>query len=398
MSGRLLHPATLAGFATLLTWGWLLLFHGRFWRLSERLADNLAVPARWPSVTAVVPARDEADVIATSLGSLLAQDYPGHFHVIIVDDGSSDGTAEVARKGAGLSDRLTVVSAAPREAGWVGKVHAMNQGLLAMPDTPGRQPDFVLFTDADIGHPPDGLRRLVSQAEASRLDLVSLMVRLHCRSLWERLLIPAFVFFFAKLYPFRWVTDPRHATAAAAGGCMLLRRTLLERIGGLAPIRDALIDDCALAAQVKRHGGRLWLGLSDETTSLRPYRGLGEIWRMVARSAFTQLRHSCLLLAGTLFGMLLLYLLPPLLLLSLPLHDNGPAALAGGVAWFLMALAYVPTLRRYRQPLPCALLLPLAGALYTAMTLDSARRHWLGQGGLWKGRIEAGARDATAPE
>ena len=219
------------------------------------------------------------------------------------------------------------------------------------------------------------------------------MVRLHCSTPWERLLIPAFVFFFAKLYPFRWVSSPRHRTAAAAGGCMLVRRSCLERAGGLAPIRAALIDDCALAALLKRHGGLLWLGLSDDAISLRPYDGLGEIWRMVARSAYTQLRQSPLLLAGTAVGMTALYLLPPLLPATLPLHGNPLAALAGSGAWLIMTFAYAPTLRRYGQRAWAGLLLPLAAMLYTVMTLDSARRHWLGRGGLWKGRVAAGATD-----
>ncbi len=395
MIAQLLDPLALAGLASALAWLSLLLFRGGFWRQSERLAEDLSSPVVWPSITAIVPARDEADVIPVSLRSLLTQDYPGRLHVILVDDNSTDGTAETARQTAVLSghaDRLTVISAGSRPAGWVGKVHAMQQGLIAMPETPERGPDFILFTDADIAHPTDGLRRLVIHAGADGFDLVSLMVRLHCGSLWERLLIPAFVFFFAKLYPFRWAADPRHATAAAAGGCMLLRRRFLDQTDGLTPIRDALIDDCALAALVKRQGGRLWLGLSETAASIRPYEGLGEIWRMVARSAFTQLRYSTLLLAGTLIGMVLLYWLPPLLALSLPLHGNLAAALSGAFAWLLMSLAYAPTLGRYRQPLLLALLLPLAGTLYTLMTLDSARRHWLGRGGMWKGRIKAGAQ------
>ncbi|MGE4220404.1 MAG: glycosyltransferase [Alphaproteobacteria bacterium] len=394
MTGSPVDLLTWAGVAALLAWLWLLSFRGGFWRQSETLAGSPPAPDGWPSVTAIVPARNEADVLPVSLRSLLSQDYPGRLHVILVDDHSTDGTGDAARTAgtaSGYAHRLTIVSAAARASGWVGKVHAMQQGLLAMPETPGRSPDFLLFTDADIAHPADGLRRLVAQAGTDRFDMVSLMVRLHCQSLWERLLIPAFVFFFAKLYPFRWAADPRRKTAAAAGGCMLLRRRFLDGLDGLAPIRDALIDDCALATLVKSRGGRLWLGLSDDAISLRPYRGLGEIWDMVARSAFTQLRHSTLLLTGTLLGMILLYLLPPLLALSLPLHGNSVAALSGACAWLLMAVSYAPTLRRYGQPLPMAFLLPVAGILYTLMTFDSARRHWLGRGGVWKGRIQAGA-------
>lgn len=380
----LLLTATLTAAA----WLYLLLFHGRFWRADQRLPAAIRTPARWPSVIAVVPARNEADVIGEALAGHLAQDYPGPFRVLLVDDDSSDGTAAVAARAGG--PRLAIIEAPPREPGWVGKLWALESGRRAA----GETPDYWWFTDADIGHPPDTLRRLVAKAEGERRALVSLMVKLWCRSAWERLLIPAFVFFFQKLYPFPRANDDRSRLAAAAGGCVLLRADTLTAAGGLAAMKDAVIDDCTLAALVKpqarRQGLGLWLGLAEESRSLRPYAGLGEIWRMVARSAYTQLHHNPLLLAGTLPGMLLLYLAPPLLALAWPWHGETLAALLGLAAWLLMAAAEAPTLRLYGLSPFRGLLLPLAGLLYALMTLDSARRHWLGRGATWKGRVAAG--------
>jgi len=385
-------PAALA----LAAWAYLLLLHGRFWLADQRLPASAPAPAAWPSVVAVVPARNEADVIGQAIAGHLGQDYPGPFRVILVDDESTDDTAGAARAAAaGRSDRLTILRAPPREPGWVGKLWALESGMrsLAVP------PDYWWLTDADIGHPPDVLRRLVAKAEGERRALVSLMVRLWCRSAWERLLIPAFVYFFQQLYPFPRANDDRSRVAAAAGGCVLLRADTLAAAGGLAAMKSAVIDDCTLAALVKPVAQRrdlgIWLGLADAepaavSRSLRPYDGLGEIWRMVARSAYTQLRHSPLLLLGTLLGMLLLYLVPPLLALAWPWHGE---ALAGGLAvaaWLLMAASELPTLRLYGLAPPRALLLPLAGLLYSAMTLDSARRHWQGRGATWKGRVAAG--------
>lgn len=374
--------ALLAALA-LAAWLYLLLLHGRFWRADVRLGDAPA-PAAWPSVVAIVPARDEAATIAAAVTSILAQDYPGRLDLVVVDDASTDGTAARAREAAaaaGAGERLSVVATAPLPEGWVGKMWAVATGLAHTP----AEAAFVLLTDADIAHAPDAVRRLVAKAEAEKRDLVSLLVRLHCASPAERLLIPAFVFFFQKLYPFAWIADPARRAAGAAGGCMLVRRAALERAGGIAPIRDALIDDCALAARIKP-GGSIWLGFADESKSLRAYDGLGDIWRMVARTAFTQLGHSPALLAGTVLGMALLYLAPPVAGVAGAVLGHWPAAGLGALAWLALSLAYAPTLAYMRLGRWRAPLLPLAGLLYTAMTLDSARRHWQGKGGLWKGR------------
>jgi len=376
---------------SLLIWVYLLALRGGFWRSAERLDRPATARDNWPPVTAVVPARNEADVIGDSLGSLLAQDYPGRLSVILVDDHSEDGTAAVAQATAaasGQAGRFTLLRAAPLPQGWTGKLWALHQGSeAAAPDS-----EYLWFSDADIRQPPDALRRLVAKAETEKRDLVSLMVALSCSGFWERLLIPPFIYFFQKLYPFAWVKDPKKPTAAAAGGCVLIRRAALARIGGVAAIRHALIDDCTLAGAVKQsrpaESGGIWLGLATEARSIRPYSGLGVIWDMVARSAYNQLRHSPLLLAGTLIGMVLTYLVPPLLLLAWPWHHDGAAALLSALTWLLMASSLLPTLKLYRQPIWLAPLLPLAAALYSAMTFDSALRHWRGRGGQWKGRVQ----------
>ena len=367
-------------------WLYLLLGHGRFWLCSERLpAVPVTGPEDWPAVAAVVPARDEEETIAAVIESLLAQDYPGRLSVTLVDDRSTDATrarAEAAARGAAA---LTVMTGEPLPAGWSGKLWALHQGIArATRDQP--EIGYVFLSDADIAHAPDTLRRLIAKAEGEGRDLVSLMARLNCETVWERLLIPAFVFFFQKLYPFPRANSARSTVAAAAGGCVLIRRSALERIGGIAAIRGALIDDCTLARAVKRGGGRLWLGLADGTRSLRVYRDLEPIWMMVARSAFTQLRYSALLLLGTVLGMTLLYLVPPLALLTAALHGDGPAALLAAGAWLVMTICYLPTVLYYRQRTAAALTLPLAALLYLGMTLDSARRHWWGRGSRWKGR------------
>jgi len=371
---------------TLLAWAYLLGLRGGFWRARERLAVGAEEPlSGWPAVVAIVPARDEAELIGRSIASLLRQDYPGAFSVILADDQSSDGTAEQARRGAaGNAGRLRVVAVPPHPAGWVGKVWAMAQALAAADDEAA---EYLWFTDADIAHAPGMLRALVAKAETERRDLVSVMVRLSCRAGVERLLIPAFVYFFQTLYPFAWVADPARATAAAAGGSMLVRRSALAAAGGLAAIRGALIDDCALAGLLKARSGRLWLGLCDAAESLRPYDRLAPVWRMVARSAYTQLRHSPVLLALTLAGLVLVYLAPPSLVLLSPWHGDSAAAALAFAAWGLMALSFAPMLRAYRQPLWLAVALPLAAALFALMTADSARRHWQGSGGAWKGRV-----------
>ena len=370
-------------------WLVLLLFRGGFWLARERdERDAPPEPARWPSVVAVVPARNEADVIGRSIGSLLAQDYPGPFRVVLVDDGSTDGTAAAAAAAALAATgraALEVLPGAPLPRGWTGKLWALEQGVRHAGDAP----DFVLLTDADIGHDPGNLRALVARAEAGRLSLVSLMAELSCATAAERFLIPAFVFFFAMLYPFSWVADPRRRTAAGAGGCMLVRREALERAGGIAAIRTAIIDDCALARRLKAQGP-IWLGLTRRARSLRPYGGIGEIGRMVSRSAYAQLGYSPLLLAGTVAGMVVTYLLPP----ALALFGTGMAAAAGLAAWAMMALAFQPMLRFYRASPLWGAALPVIGAAYTLFTLQSAVQVWRGRGGMWKGRAQAMAGGA----
>ncbi|WP_043836007.1 glycosyltransferase [Muricoccus aerilatus] len=372
--------ALLAGLVALAVWLVLVLARGGFWLCRERDdRDTPPPPATWPSVVAVVPARDEADVIARSIGSLLAQDYPGPFHVVLVDDGSTDGTAEAARAAAG-AERLEVLAGAPLPAGWTGKLWALEQGVRRA----GAAPDYILLTDADIGHAPDNLRSLVARAEAGRCALVSLMARLSCESAAERFLIPAFVFFFAMLYPFAWVARRDRAMAAGAGGCMLVRREALERAGSIASIRREIIDDCALARRLKAQGP-IRLLLTQRARSLRPYGGVGEIGRMVSRSAYAQLRYSPILLAGTVAGMVLTYLVPP----GLALFGTGAARLAGLLAWLLMALAFQPMLRFYRVSPLWGLALPAIGAAYTVFTVQSAMQVWRGRGGMWKGRAQA---------
>ncbi|MFE6069598.1 glycosyltransferase [Streptomyces sp. NPDC056525] len=397
--------STLAWFAlvSLAVWVWLLFGQGFFWRTDQRLpsasrdlpSSSLdqerrarVEPDRWPRVAIVVPARDEAEVLPLSLPSLLAQDYPGAAEVILVDDGSTDGTgrlaAELAARHGGLP--LTVVSPGEPEPGWTGKLWALRHGM-ALARTRG--PGFLLLTDADIAHEPDSLRLLVSAAEANGLDLVSQMARLRVESLWERLVVPAFVYFFAQLYPFRWINRPRPLATAAAGGCVLLRTETAVAADVPEVIRQAVIDDVSLARAVRRTGGRIWLGLAERVDSVRPYPGLGDLWRMVARSAYAQLRHSPLLLLGTAAGLVLVYLVPPAALLAGALRGDGVAAWAGGAAWAVMAGTYVPMLRYYRQPLWLAPLLPFTAFLYLLMTVDSAVRHYRGVGAAWKGRTYA---------
>jgi hopene-associated glycosyltransferase HpnB len=368
-------------------WIYLMAGRGFFWLARER--DDRREPAEpehWPAVVAVVPARNEADVIARSIGSLLAQDYPGPFRIVLVDDQSEDGTAGVARALDG-AERLDVIGGSPLPRGWVGKMWAVSQGVARASQD---RPEYLLLTDADIGHRPENLRHLVARAEAGRLSLASLMVRLHCRTWPERLLIPAFVFFFDMLFPFGWVNDPRRKLSAGAGGCMLVRRSALEAAGGIASIQDAIIDDCALAARLKEQGP-IWLGLTLRAESLRPYRSFGEVARMVSRSAYAQLNYSPWLLAGTVAGMAITYLFPAGLALSL---HGGPAVL-GAVTWAMMAASFQPMLRLYRLSPLWGLALPLIGALYTVFTLQSALDVWRGRGGMWKGRAQALAGGAS---
>jgi hopene-associated glycosyltransferase HpnB len=366
-------------------WVYLLLGRGFFWLARERDdRDSPSEPASWPAVTAIVPARNEADVIARSVASLLGQDYPGSFNVVLVDDASDDGTGERARAqadGLGRPERLAVLPGRPLPKGWTGKLWAVSQGL---EQASRSSPDYVWITDADIAHDPATLRRLVARAEAGHLVLVSLMARLQTGTWPERLLIPAFVFFFDMLFPFAWVNDPGRKLAAAAGGCMLVRREALVSAGGIEAIRGEIIDDCALGARLKAQGP-IWLGLTQTSVSLRPYRTLGEIGRMVARSAYAQLRYSLWLLAGTVIGMALIYLAAPILAIG----GSGAARWLGLAAWAMMAGAYQPMLRYDRLSPFWGLALPLIGALYTAFTVQSAIQVWRGRGGMWKGRSQA---------
>jgi hopene-associated glycosyltransferase HpnB len=381
-------------------WAGLLVARGRFW---DARADRLAPPttgADAPSVHAIVPARNEGDVIARTLHSLLVQRYDGPFAITVVDDRSDDDTAAAVRDAIARHDARGTArlhGSRPRPEGWTGKLWAMAEGIAAA-RAAGATADYWWFTDADVEHADDTLARLVATARTQRRDLVSLMVELHCTSAWERLLIPAFVFFFRMLYPFAWVNDDANATAGAAGGCVLLDAAQLEAIGGIAAIKGELIDDCSLAAAVKANGGRLSLGLTSRSRSVRPYRGLAPIWSMVARTAYTQLDYSPLLLAGTVGGMALLYLVPLAAAADGVVRRRAQLGVPGFAALALMTLGYLPTVRLYRQPGWRALTLPLAGVLYTAMTIDSALRHARGAGGTWKGRhFNASAAAASAP-
>ncbi|MFE2876037.1 glycosyltransferase [Streptomyces roseus] len=384
-----------AACASLLAWIWLTFAQGMFWRTDVRLPPRSA-PGRWPSVAIVVPARDEAEVLPRSLPSLIAQDYPGEAEVILVDDGSTDGTGELAlrlaRENPGLP--LTLTSPGEPGPGWTGKLWALRHGIALARTAHAAEPEYLLLTDADIAHEPDSLRELVAAATSSELDLVSQMARLRAVSVWERLVVPAFVYFFAQLYPFRRINRPTGRTAAAAGGCVLLRTEVAVRAGVPDCIRQAVIDDVSLARAVRRSGGRIWLGLAERVDSVRAYPALGDLWRMVSRSAYAQLRHQPLLLAGTVAGLALVYLVPPAALLSGLVTGHAATAWAGGLAWLLMAGTYLPMLRYYRQPAALAPLLPLTALLYLLMTVDSAVQHYRGRGGAWKGRTYARPSDA----
>ncbi|MEV8341669.1 glycosyltransferase [Streptomyces niveus] len=379
---------------SLAAWGFLLLGQGFFWRTDQRLPPREA-RSPWPSVAVVVPARDEAEMLPVSLPSLLAQDYPGRAEIFLVDDSSTDGTGALARE---LADRfgglpLTVVSPPEPAPGWTGKLWALRHGIeLAREDGP----DYLLLTDADIAHEPDSLRELVAAARTNGLDLVSQMARLRVTTAWERLIVPAFVYFFAQLYPFRRVNKPGARTAAAAGGCVLLRTETAERARIPDSIRQAVIDDVSLARAVRAAGGRIWLGLAERVDSVRPYPALSDLWRMVARSAYAQLLHNPLLLIGTVAGLAVVYLAPPAGVYAGLSGGDTRAGLLGGAAWAVMAGTYVPVLRYYRQSLWLAPLLPFTALLYLLMTVDSAFRHYRGRGAAWKGRTYA--RPEAAPE
>jgi hopene-associated glycosyltransferase HpnB len=360
----------------LLIWIYLLFAHGTFWQAGPVLP--LARPAATPAVAVVIPARDEARLIEATLRSLLAQDYAGTMRIIVTDDNSTDRTGDIARA---IGDpRLTVLTGAPRPAGWSGKLWAVHQGVAAAGEA-----GLLLLTDADIVHEPAHLSCLVAHIERNHLDLVSEMVKLRCESPAERALVPAFVFFFQLLHPFAWVNDGMRATAAAAGGTILVRRRALLRIGGIESVRTALIDDVALAAAVKK-GGRIWLGHADLARSVRAYPSVGDIWRMIARTAFVQLRHSWLLLVATTLAMALTWLVPP----ALALFGRGGAFWCGVIAWLILGVCYLPTLVRFARSPLWAPFLPLVAAFYMAATIGSAANHYLGRGVAWKGRAYQG--------
>ena len=364
-----MHILELTGALSLAAWVYLFTARGGFWQVRAEPPTKAPAPAK--RVCALIPARNEEEVVADAVRCLIGQCDK----VIVVDDHSADRTAEVA-----AAAGATVVTAGPLPTGWTGKLWALSEGVRA---AQAFAPDFLLFTDADIVHSPRNVADLVTRAEAGKLDLVSLMVKLRCRSLAERVLIPAFVFFFFMLYPPAWIASRRHKTAGAAGGCILIRPAALERIGGIAAIRGELIDDCALARAVKPGGG-VWLGVTQDTVSIRDYTTFAEIRQMISRTAFTQLRHSAILLVGTILGMAIMYLAPPLLLLT----RDPLAAIAGLAAWALMAISYFPVARFYgRSPL-WGPLLPLIALFYMAATVDSALDYWSGRGGVWKGRVQ----------
>jgi hopene-associated glycosyltransferase HpnB len=375
---------TLVAAIPLAIWIYLFLARGSFWQLRE---DDIYLQplANRPRVVAIVPARNEAETIAQTVRSLAAQDYPGEFSIIIVDDHSEDGTAALAQKAAnesGASQRVKIHSAAPLAPGWTGKLWALNEGVQV---ASGDKPEFLWFTDADIEHAPDTLHRLVFRAEKDALDLVSLMVMLQAKTFPERLLIPPFLYFFLMLYPPRWIADPNASTAGAAGGCILLRRNVLAPIGGIASIRGEVIDDCALARAVKKGGGRIWMGLTRASVSLRGYGTFAEIRNIIARTAFTQLHHSFGFLLVALVGLFVTFLLPWFSFFA----GDDPAWFLASTAICLMTVTFGVTVRFYTLPWPWALTLPLAAVYYGYATCVSAARYWLGRGGQWKGRVQA---------
>jgi hopene-associated glycosyltransferase HpnB len=385
--------ALILAVVSLLIWVVLTFFRGAFWQVLA-FDDDIAKQeslARWPRVVAIVPARNEAEFIARTVESLVKQDYPGELRVVVVDDHSEDGTGELARQAAaraGASERVVVQQGATLQSGWTGKLLAMQQGVES---AGAHEPEYFWFTDADIEHAPDTLRRVVQRAESEKLDLVSLMALSQVNSLSEHLLIPPFLYFFLKLYPPSWIANRNGKTAGAAGGCVLLKREALDRMGGLAAIRGEVIDDCTMARAVKRTGGGLWMGLTRKSVSLRTYATFTEIKDLIARTAFTQLGYSSLLLAGTLLGMFVTYLLPVILTFS----AQPIVWRLGLAAWALMAITYLPTVRFYKLSPLWAAALPLAAGFYTYATWISAVRYWLGRGGQWKGRAQAPVKSSA---
>lgn len=380
---------TAVALLTTFIWVYMLFLRGFFWRVAVPQQNAATVPPlrlRPDSVVVVIPARNEAPDIGQTVRALLAQDYPGDVRIIVVDDHSDDGTAEVARRAAAAAsadDRVTVIAARDLPAGWTGKLWAVSEGLDA---AKAMAPNYILLTDADIIHGPRSLAILTARARDDDLDLTSEMVLLRCVTGPERMLIPAFVFFFFMLYPPRWIADPADRTAGAAGGCMLVRPAALERIGGIATIRGALIDDCTLAAAIKKSGGKIRLDVTRETVSARVYGSFGDIWAMIARTAYTQLRYSPLVLVGTLAGLFLTYLAPPLF----ALYGHGGPRLLGLITWGMMVVAFAPTLRLYGRSWTWGFALPIIAIFYAAATIGSAVNYWRGKGGQWKGRAQAG--------
>jgi hopene-associated glycosyltransferase HpnB len=376
---------TAAGVLSLLVWLYLCALHGGFWRVARMVAKRPTSPTAPARIAVVIPARDEADVVARAVTSLLNQAGDNTVQVVLVDDASSDLTAQVARQAAEAAGKpgvLTVIQGAPLPAGWSGKLWAVKQGL---EKARVFSPDFFLLTDADIEHAPDSLATLTAIAQAGGYDLASFMVRLECRTFPERMLIPAFVFFFLKLYPPAWIANPRRKTAGAAGGSILIRPQSLTAAGGIESIHGEVIDDCALAGRVKASGGKVWLGLAAETHSIRPYGSFAGIGGMISRGAFNQLHHSAWMLLLALAGLTVTYLLPPLLVVFS--HRLLPALL-GAAAWLLMSLCFLPMVRFYRLFPLWAVALPMMAIFYMGATIHSAFRYWTGRGGEWKGRIQ----------
>ena len=365
-------------------WAYLLAGRGLFWRAATRDTSPIQPAAQWPTVVAVIPARNEADCITPSVQSLLQQDYAGQLHIIVIDDDSSDGTADLARAAAANSGRtVTVQASGGPPAGWTGKLWALRQGIAAAESL---RPEYLLLTDADIVHAPDTVSWLVAQSATGGFVLTSLMAKLRCVSLAERIHVPAFVYFFQMLFPFSWVGRSDRKTSAAAGGCMLVKVDALAKAGGIASIRNALIDDCSLAARLKA-AGPIWLGLTDRARSIRPYAAFTDVEKMISRSAYAQLGYSPLRLAGALAGMAITFMAPPLL----AIFAAGWPRYAGLVAWLAMAFSFVPILRFYRLSPFWGLALPIIATLYSCYTLNSAYRHYRRRGGQWKGRVHVNA-------
>jgi hopene-associated glycosyltransferase HpnB len=365
-------------------WAYLLCARGMYWRAGVHDATRIAgVPGVWPTVAVVIPARNESECIALSVQSLLRQDYRGPFTVVVVDDDSDDSTGAVATVAAARDRRLSVIRTTGPAAGWTGKLWAVSQGIAA---AEASHPEYLLLTDADIEHAPDTLSWLVSQSMAGRFVLTSLMAKLRCVNLAEKIHVPAFIYFFQMLYPFAWVARADSWTAAAAGGCMLVRADALASVGGIASIRGALIDDCSLGAKLKTVGP-IWLGLTNRVQSIRPYPTFADVARMVTRSAYSQLRYSLLALTAATLGMAITFVAP----LMLALFASGLPRYLGLLAWAAMSLSFVPTLLYYRLSPIWSAALPGIALLYMSYTLQSAYQHFRRRGGQWKGRVHADA-------